>query len=149
MGTIFLGWYTDRHSENGDRTRMMAYMLIGLVLSLFLTAYLIPFRERFHWAIVLLLGASGFFLYGPYSLSAGCLTLDIAGSKGAGTCSGMIDGIGYVAGAAAAWAAGVLSDKLGWREVFLLLGVYAIFAVGWAFYMSFSYRRSYSTSKSS
>jgi sugar phosphate permease len=141
LGTIFLGWYTDHHSKGGDRARMMSIMLVGLVVSLLLTSYLIPFREQYHWAIVILLGASGFFLYGPYSMSAGCLTLDIAGPKGAGTCSGMIDGLGYIGGAMAAWSAGVLSDKLGWQQVFLFLAFTSVFAVAWTFYMSVSYRK--------
>ncbi|MCM0604530.1 MAG: hypothetical protein KA715_00400 [Xanthomonadaceae bacterium] len=54
----------------------------------------------------------GFFLYSPYSMSAGCLSLDIAGTKGAGNCTGIIDGVGYFGGAFAAWGAGVMSDKL-------------------------------------
>ena len=49
------------------------------------------------------IGLSGFFLLGPYSMSSGCLTLDIAGSKGAGSCTGMIDGFGYVGIALSVW----------------------------------------------
>ena len=31
-------------------------------------------------------------------MSSGCLTLDIAGAKGAGSCTGIIDGLGYIGG---------------------------------------------------
>ncbi len=141
IGTIFLGWYTDHYSKNGDRTRIMAYMLIGLVVSLFAIGFLIPSRSEFQIAMVILLGASGFFMYGPYSMTAGCLSLDIAGSKGAGTCTGMLDGVGYVGGALAAWGAGVMSDRLGWQGVFFVLGLIAIITVAWTFFMSFSYRK--------
>ncbi len=141
VGTIFLGWYTDRYAKSGDRTRVMSVMLGGLAISLFVIAVLIPYRLEFQTAIIIFLGLGGFFLYGPYSMSAGCLTLDIAGSKGAGTCTGMLDGVGYIGGALAAWGAGAMSDHLGWSEVFIVLGVIAIFSAAWTFYMSWSFRR--------
>ncbi len=146
VGTIFLGWYTDRHAQNGDRARMMALMLAGLAISLFGVALLIPFRMEHHLAIVALLGIGGFCLYGPYSMSAGCLTLDIAGPKGAGTCTGVIDGVGYLGGALAAWGAGYMSDHFGWSEVFHTLGVAALFTVGWTLYMSVSHRARFAAS---
>ncbi len=141
LGTIFIGWYTDRHAKNGDRTGMMAIMLAGLFFSLLGISALIPRGESAQMAIVALLGLSGFFLYGPYSMSAGALSLDIAGPKGAGTCTGMIDGFGYLGGAVAAWAAGVLADRLGWSQVFLFVAVCALFTVAWTFHMSRSHQR--------
>jgi len=141
LGTIFLGWYTDRHAKNGDRSFMMCLMLGGLAISLFVISALIPFRLEYQTAIVIFLGLGGFFLYGPYSMSAGCMSLDIAGSKGAGTCTGMIDGVGYLGGALAAWGAGYMSDHFGWREVFIALGLTAIFTTGWTYYMSWSHHR--------
>ncbi len=140
LGTIFLGWYTDRHAKDGDRSMMMVIMLVGLVVSLFGIAVLIPHRLEFQTLILVFLGLAGFFLYGPYSMSAGCLSLDIAGPKGAGTCVGLVDGVGYLGGALAAWGAGYLSDKLGWSRVFIVLGAIAIFTTAWAYYMSWSYR---------
>lgn len=141
LGTIFIGWYTDRHSRNGDRTGMMAIMLAGLFVSLLGISFLIPYGSSMQAWIVVLLGLSGFFLYGPYSMSAGALTLDIAGAKGAGTCTGMIDGVGYLGGAVAAWAAGVLADKLGWSQVFLFVAASALFTVFWTLHMSRSHHR--------
>ncbi len=74
-------------------------------------------------------------------MAAGALSLDIAGPKGAGTCTGMIDGVGYLGGALAAWSAGVLSDKLGWSQVFMLLAVVGVLTTFWTFYMSFHFRK--------
>ena len=34
VGTIFLGWYTDRYARDGDRAKMMGVMLAGLVACL-------------------------------------------------------------------------------------------------------------------
>jgi sugar phosphate permease len=99
VGTVLLGWYTDKFAGNGDRARAMWIMLTGLAVSLFSIAFLINTPDS-HNLIVTLLGMSGFFLLGPYAMSSGCLTLDIAGSKGAGSCTGLIDGIGYLGGGA-------------------------------------------------
>lgn len=141
LGTIFLGWYTDRHAKDGDRSFMMCLMLAGLAASLFVISGLIPYRLEYQTSIVVFLGLAGFFLYGPYSMSAGCMSLDIAGSKGAGTCTGMIDGVGYIGGALAAWGAGYMSHHFGWSEVFVALGAIAIFTTGWTYYMSWSHRK--------
>lgn len=109
---------------------------MGLMATFTLIGILVPYGLKFQHLIVVLLGASGFFLYGPYSMSSGALTLDVAGSKRAGSCTGMIDGIGYVGGACAAWVAGYISDALGWSEVFYGLAFMALLSVLSAWYMS-------------
>ncbi|MCO4781656.1 MAG: MFS transporter [Candidatus Cloacimonetes bacterium] len=136
LGTVLLGYYTDNYVKNGDRAKAMWIMLLGLVVSLFGVAYLAPSGVQHANLIVLLVGCCGFFLLGPYSMSSGCLTLDIAGSKGAGSCTGLIDGIGYIGAAIATWGAGQLSDSLGWSQVFLILACLSIAAVFSAFMMS-------------
>lgn len=141
LGTILLGWYTDKYAKNGDRAHMMAIMLIGLTASLLCIGLLVPYRLEYQNLIVILLGLSGFFLYGPYSMSSGALTLDVAGAKRAGSCTGMIDGTGYIGGALAAWGAGYISDELGWASVFYILTIFAIFSVASCFYMSRQYRK--------
>lgn len=141
IGTVFLGWYTDNYAKNGDRARMMWIMLVGLAISLFAVAELINFGLRYQSWLILFLGLSGFFLYGPYSMSAGAMTLDIAGAEGAGTCAGIVDAVGYVGGALAAWGAGVLSSRVGWSQVFILLGICALFSVFSAYVMSRTYQR--------
>ena len=95
-GTVFIGWYTDHYARNGDRARMMWIMLSVLVFCMIAIAVLSNASEPNFNMILFFLGASGFFLLGPYSMSSGCLTLDIAGAKGAGSCTGIIDGMGYI-----------------------------------------------------
>ena len=85
---------------------MMWMMLSVLVFCMIAIAVLSNASEPNFNMILFFLGASGFFLLGPYSMSSGCLTLDIAGAKGAGSCTGIIDGMGYIGGAIAAFAAG-------------------------------------------
>jgi len=105
-GTLFIGWYTDHYARNGDRARMMWIMLAVLVLCTFSISVLSAAENPNYNLIIFFLGGSGFFLLGPYSMSSGALTLDIAGAKGAGSCTGIIDGMGYIGGAIAAFAAG-------------------------------------------
>jgi len=136
IGTIFIGWYTDRFSRDGNRTGMMTWMLSGLVLCMLGIAALIPLESAASrvW-IVVLLGLSGFLMYGPYSLSAGAMALDLVGSRAIGTCTGIIDGVGYIGGAVASWGAGVLADRAGWQEVFVILAGVSAFCAFWSAHM--------------
>ena len=136
LGTIGLGWYTDRYAQDGNRSAAMWKMLMGSVFSLLALAFLIPYGLLYQTPIIILLGLSGFFIYGPYSMSAGCMSLDIAGPEGAGTCTGLLDGVGYIGGAVAAFGTGALSDHFGWKEVFLSLSGFALVTVLWVYYMS-------------
>jgi sugar phosphate permease len=140
LGTIGLGYYTDRFAVAGDRAAAMWKMLLGLVFSLIAIAFMIESHNN--TAIVVLLGFAGLCLYGPYSMSAGCITLDIAGSEGAGTATGLIDGVGYIGGAVAAWGAGLIADKWGWAQVFWSLAAFGLVTVAWVYYMSWFTRRS-------
>ena len=74
-------------------------------------------------------------------MSSGCLTLDIAGAKGAGSCTGIIDGLGYIGGAIAAFSAGYLSDILGWSQVFVVLAGLAAISAASAYMMSSEFQR--------
>lgn len=142
LGTVLLGWYTDRFAKDGDRARAMWTMLLVLAGSLAAIAYLAPAGMTHANLIVVLTGVAGFSLLGPYSMSSGCLTLDIAGSRAAGSCSGMIDGVGYLGGALATWGAGELADALGWAQVFWVLAAVALCSVLSAYMMSQALQRS-------
>lgn len=136
LGTVLIGWYTDHYAKNGDRARMMWMMLSCLIICILAIAFLSASATPNFDLILVFLGASGFFLLGPYSMSAGCLSLDIAGAKGAGSCTGIIDGVGYIGGAMAAIAAGAMSDALGWSQVFLVLSGFALISTVSAYFMS-------------
>jgi OPA family glycerol-3-phosphate transporter-like MFS transporter len=145
VGTILLGWYTDKYVKNGDRARAMWIMLTGLVVSLALVGVYASGASAEnsgnHNLIVLLVGMSGFFLLGPYSMSSGALTLDIAGSKGAGSCTGLIDGVGYIGAGLANLGTGYMSDALGWSQVFVVLSGFAAMAVISAWLMSREFQK--------
>ena len=141
LGTVLIGWYTDHYAKNGDRARMMWIMLSCLTVCILAIAFLSASPTPNFDLILVFLGASGFFLLGPYSMSAGCLSLDIAGAKGAGSCTGIIDGIGYIGGAIAAFAVGAMSDVLGWSQVFLVLSGFALISTLSAYFMSKQFQR--------
>lgn len=141
LGTLFIGWYTDHHARNGDRARMMWIMLSILVFCMAAIAFFSAAETPNFTLILIFLGASGFFLLGPYSMSSGALTLDIAGARGAGTCTGIIDGMGYIGGAMAAFAAGAMSDYLGWPQVFAAMAFFALVSTISAWLMSRGFQR--------
>jgi MFS transporter, OPA family, glycerol-3-phosphate transporter len=141
IGTIGLGWYTDHYAKNGDRAKAMWFMLLALTGCLLGISYAVAAEAPNHDVILWLTGLCGFFLLGPYSMSSGCLTLDIAGSRGAGSCTGIIDGIGYIGGALSVWGAGRISDELGWSEVFLVLAGFAVVSTAAAYWMSLGFQR--------
>ena len=141
IGTIGLGWYTDHYAKNGDRARAMWIMLACLTVSLLGISASVASDNPNQDLILWLTGACGFFLLGPYSMSSGCLTLDIAGSRGAGSCTGIIDGIGYIGGALSVWGAGKISDALGWSEVYLVLAGFSLVSTGAAYWMSRGFQK--------
>ena len=119
----------------------MGIMLSGLVVSIFFLALLIPYKLEYKSLLIFFIGASGFFLYGPYSMTSGCLVLDLTGPKKAGTCTGLLDGVGYAGSASALFLVGWLSDASGWSYVFYLLTILAIASVVSCYQMSRIFRK--------
>jgi sugar phosphate permease len=77
-----------------------------------------------------LVGVVGLLVYGPYSLLAGALAIESGGKEGAATAAGIVDGVGYVAGALAGSALGKLLDVGGYALGFrVLAGVTVVSAV--------------------
>ena len=89
------------------------------------------------WSTVgaaVLVGAVGLLVYGPYSLLAGALAIASGGKEAAATAAGLIDGVGYVAGALAGAVLGKLLDVGGYTLGFRVLAgvtlVSALIALG-------------------
>ncbi len=136
VGTILLGWYTDRVSP-GDRAKPMWIMLVLLAGCLLLVTEVIHSPTM----VVALMCACGFLVLAPYSMSAGALTLDIAGPDAAATSAGLLDGVGYIAGALATFIGGYVSDHFGWPTVFRFLACAALVAAFSAYLMSRGFQR--------
>jgi MFS transporter, OPA family, glycerol-3-phosphate transporter len=118
----------------GRRAPLMAASLavvVALVLSLAHGGVHQPL------AAAMLIGAIGLFLLGPYSLPAGALALDVAGTKGPATAAGIIDGAGYLGATASGYLLGHIADRAGWSTAFDVIGAAAMLATvvsgAWAF----------------
>lgn len=75
---------------------------------------------------VTLVALVAFLLIGPYSYLAGAMSLDFGGQKGCATASGVIDGVGYLAGVLSGSAMAKVEVTFGWQSMFLLLAAVAL-----------------------
>jgi sugar phosphate permease len=101
-----------------------------LVLLSVVVASLAPVGATSTAGAAVLVGVVGLLVYGPYSLLAGALAIESGGKEAAATAAGIIDGIGYVAGALAGSALGKLLDMGGYALGFAwLAGITVVSAV--------------------
>lgn len=94
VGIVLMGWVFGRLQPLG-RQRLLVAILGGLTLLLALLPRL------FHaglWVLAAGVGLIGFLVYGPYSLLGGVLSVEVRGKEFAATVSGLVDGVGYIAG---------------------------------------------------
>lgn len=82
------------------------------------------------WLPVTLVAATGFLLIGPYSYLAGAVALDFGGKRASGTASGVIDGVGYLAGVLAGDGVARVVAALGWGPAFGVLAGVAVATAG-------------------
>jgi sugar phosphate permease len=107
-----------------ERRRLLMCGCLG-VLSLVVAA-LAPVGAASTSGAAVLVGLVGLFVYGPYSLLAGALAIESGGKQAAATAAGIIDGVGYVAGALAGSALGKLVDIGGYALGFNCLAVITV-----------------------
>lgn len=131
-GSIVVGRVSDRFGP-GRRAPVMVVSLALLVAAVLVLAHA-GFRSTN--AAALVIGVCGLFLFGPYSLLAGAVALDVAGKRAASTAAGIIDGAGYLGASVAPLALGILSKRSGWPAAFDLLAAAAatamLVSLGWA-----------------
>jgi sugar phosphate permease len=125
-GIVVLGWLFGRLEPRG-RMRLLCGMLVAVAVLL----VLMPVLSRWGlWSVSLAIGAIGFLAYGPYSLLAGILSVEIRGPAYVATVAGVVDGVGYVAGFMTGHTFGLILDHGGYRLGFqFLAGLSAISAV--------------------
>jgi MFS transporter, OPA family, glycerol-3-phosphate transporter len=71
----------------------------------------------------LLLALAGLLIYGPYSILAGVVSVEVGGTALAATAAGITDGIGYLAGILAGRYLGRILDLGGYPAAFRLMAV--------------------------
>lgn len=74
---------------------------------------------------VALVALVAFLLIGPYSYLAGAMSLDFGGKQGCATASGMIDGVGYLAGVLSGNSMARIAVSFGWQTMWVVLAAVA------------------------
>ena len=117
LGIIALGWVFGRLTGKG-RARLLV-VILGLLAILLWN--LPNFFKHGLWLVTASVGLIGFLSYGPYSLLAGILAVEIRGPAYVATVAGFVDGIGYVASILAGRQFGQIVDFGGYRLGFQVL----------------------------
>lgn len=117
IGIIALGWIFGRLTGKG-RARLLV-VILGLLAILLWN--LPNFFKHGLWLVTASVGLIGFLSYGPYSLLAGILAVEIRGPAYVATVAGFVDGIGYVASILAGRQFGQIVDFGGYRLGFQVL----------------------------
>jgi sugar phosphate permease len=134
VGILLLGWIFGRI---GKRARMALVFTILTLLAV-LVLVLPALGSRSPWLGMTAVGGIGFLVYGPYSLLAGVLSVEIRGKEYVATVAGMVDGTGYLAAILAGAAFGHILDVGGYRLGFtclaglaLISAVLSLFLYSW------------------
>lgn len=122
VGIVVLGWLFGRLGPRG-RMRVLCGMLLAVASLLVLMPVLSSWGL---WAVSLAIGAIGFLAYGPYSLLAGILSVEIRGPAYVATVAGVVDGVGYVAGFMTGHTFGLILDYGGYQLGFQFLAVLSV-----------------------
>ncbi|MGZ8919759.1 MAG: MFS transporter [Limisphaerales bacterium] len=143
VGILTVGWFYGR-LQNASRRIFLSAMLGMLAILI----YALPHLFRFGLApVTIVIGLIGFLTYGPYSLLGGTLSVEVRGPKFAGTVSGFVDGVGYLAGILAGEQFGRIVDVGGYSAGFQALAALALISaiLCFALYGRSSEFREYST----
>jgi sugar phosphate permease len=114
LGIMALGWSFGRLTHRG-RSALLCFLLLALSL---LILRLPALLRQGIWPATAAVGMIGFLSYGPYSLLAGILSVEIRGKDYVATVAGLVDGMGYLAGFLAGGYFGRLVDAGGYQVGF-------------------------------
>ncbi len=117
VGILFLGYALDHVTRRG-RTLLLVLILLalaGLIYELPLLA------KNGVWAATAVIALIGFLSYGPYSLLAGILAVEIRGPAFVATVAGFVDGAGYFGASVMDRYFGDMVDKGGFSHAFHFL----------------------------
>jgi sugar phosphate permease len=147
VGTLLAGWLSDR-VWRGRRGPIMTLFLVGGALSLLglsrPAAVAAGSGLPFDLTVLLLTGATGFFILAPYSMAGGgVLALDSGGRQAAATAAGLLDGVGYLGATLAGSGVARLQGRSGWGASFALMagGVLLSALLALALYLTVERRR--------
>jgi OPA family glycerol-3-phosphate transporter-like MFS transporter len=123
LSVLLAGFLSDRLGKTGRAS----IILYGLLVSTGLLAVLAFGDSGSSRTLpVILVTLIGFTMIGPYSYLAGAISLDFGGKQGSATASGLIDGVGYIAGVLAGNSVASISVIWGWKGAFASLAAVAL-----------------------
>ncbi|HEY0944122.1 MAG TPA: MFS transporter [Opitutaceae bacterium] len=122
VGMLLAGWVTDR-VFGGRGSRTCVFGMIGACAAL-AAFWKLPAQSPVTAA--LLLGAAGFFIYGPQAL-IGITAANLATKRASATAAGLTGLFGYASTLVSGWGLGLLVQRAGWNVAFgALLAVGAV-----------------------
>lgn len=124
LGILLLGWLLDRLAPR-RRNWLLFGVMTAVAAAIFVLPHLVP---RHLWLAVATIGLIGFLSYGPYSLLAGVLALEISGKDFVATVAGLVDAAGYLAGIVSGYVFGRVLDAGGYALGFHSLGIVTVSA---------------------
>ena len=126
VSVLATGWLSDRLGVNGRAL----IMFVGLSAAAAALLVLMTMRSSTTGSLLPLIaiGTIAFCLLGPYSYLGGAFALDFGGKQAGAASSGIIDGVGYLGGAAAGYIVARISVSFGWQGVFVALAVVSALA---------------------
>jgi MFS transporter, OPA family, glycerol-3-phosphate transporter len=123
LSVLISGFVSDRLGRSGRAVIIFGGLLLASA-ALFMLGML-PFGGS-RMIPTTLVALIGFLMIGPYAFLAGAIALDFGGKHGSATCSGIIDGVGYVGGILAGDSMARISVAFGWTGAFIVLGAVAL-----------------------
>jgi len=119
VGILALGWLMDRMS--GPQRKWLLFSILMGVAGL---TYALPaLIQQPLWMVIVAIGLIGLLSYGPYSLLAGVLSLEVRGQDSVATVAGLVDASGYLAGILSGYLFGHILDMGGYHLGFHCLAV--------------------------
>lgn len=119
VGILGLGWLLDR--MNGTQRK---WLLFSILLGVAALTYALPtLVSQPLWMVIVALGLIGLLSYGPYSLLAGVLSLEVRGPDSVATVAGLVDASGYLAGILSGYLFGRILDVGGYHLGFHCLAL--------------------------
>jgi OPA family glycerol-3-phosphate transporter-like MFS transporter len=124
VGILLLGWGLDRLTPRHRNWLLFTILTVVAVL-----IYLLPNLATYPvWLVVTTIGLIGLLSYGPYSLLAGALAVEIKGKDFIATVAGLVDAAGYLSGMVSGYFFGWLLDHGGYHLGFHFLALTTLIA---------------------
>lgn len=124
LGIIATGFISDKLMK-ARRFPVVTIMLLGLAIVLLLQPYLTSIGTT---AVIICIGLTGFFIYGPDSLLSGATAMDLGKEENAALAAGIINGVGSVGQLVSPLVVAYVTSRWGWNQLFQLFVAFAIFA---------------------